>query len=292
VTYGIDSGCTLGVVGESGCGKSMTALALMGLVPAPGRVGGEVRFAGRDLLGQPARDWRRLRGDGIAMISQEPGTALNPVMRVGRQVAEPLVLHRHLSWRQAERDAVELLDQVGIPSPQERARAYPHEMSGGQRQRACIAMALACRPKLLIADEPTTALDVTIQAGILELLQTLQDETGAAIQFISHNLAVVAEVAHEIIVMYAGRIVEQAPADALFANPLHPYTQGLLATLPDPDHRVDRLPTIPGAVSDLPARGCSFAPRCPRGDASCTAAEPPLEAHRPGHLAACYKVDA
>ncbi len=290
LAYTLAAGRTLGVVGESGCGKSMTALALMGLVPPPGRVRGSLRFAGRELLGQGAAEWRRLRGERIAMVFQEPMTALNPVMTVGRQIAEVVVLHEGLSWREAGGRAVEMLQAVGIPSPRERADNYPHQMSGGMRQRAMIAMALACRPALLVADEPTTALDVTIQAQILDLMQALQEETGTAIQFISHNLAVVSEVSHEIIVMYAGRIVERAPADELFAQPLHPYTLGLIETLPDPARRAEALPTIPGTV-DLRARsGCRFAPRCRRGDASCLQAEPPLVEHAPGHLAACFKV--
>ncbi len=292
VAYSIPPGRTLGVVGESGCGKSMTALALMGLVPQPGRVSGSIRFEGRELVGQGRAAWRAMRGDRMAMVFQEPMTALNPVMPVGRQIAEALVLHEAIGWRAAGERAVELLAQVGIPAARERAGAYPHQLSGGQRQRAMIAMALACRPALLVADEPTTALDVTIQAQILDLMLALQEETGAAIQFISHNLAVVSEVSHEVVVMYAGRIVERGPADALFAQPLHPYTIGLIATLPQPAHRVDHLPVIPGGVPDLSRvePGCRFAPRCPRGDAGCRAAEPPLEEHAPGQWAACFKV--
>jgi oligopeptide/dipeptide ABC transporter ATP-binding protein len=262
----------------------------MGLVPPPGRVSGSIVFNGRELVGQSEAEWRKLRGDGIAMVFQEPMTALNPVMQVGRQIAEVMVLHRDESWRQAEGAAVDLLDAVGINSPKERAVSYPHQLSGGMRQRAMIAMALACEPALLIADEPTTALDVTIQAQILDLMLDLQDRIGMAMQFISHNLAVVSEVAQEIIVMYAGRVVERAASEDLFANPLHPYTQGLIATLPNPDHRVARLPVIPGGVPDLVAgRGCRFADRCPRGDASCRMAEPELEELAPGHFAACFK---
>jgi oligopeptide/dipeptide ABC transporter ATP-binding protein len=291
VSYSIPAGRTLGVVGESGCGKSMTALALMGLVPAPGRVTGSLRFEGRELIGQDETQWRRLRGARIAMVFQEPMTSLNPVMPVGRQIAEAMVLHQAIDWSAAERKAIELIEAVGIPSPKARAKAFPHQLSGGMRQRAMIAMALACRPALLIADEPTTALDVTIQAQILDLMQDLQAEIGMAIQFISHNLAVIAEVSDEIIVMYAGRVVERAKSEALFARPLHPYTRGLIATLPDPARRVERLPVIAGGVPDPDAAlaGCRFADRCPLADAGCRAAEPSLEEIEPGHLAACFK---
>ena len=291
IGYSLAAGRTLGVVGESGCGKSMTALALMGLVPSPGRVGGSIKFEAREIVGQSAENWQAMRGDRIAMVFQEPMTALNPVMTVGRQIAEVQVLHKGLSWREGEENAVGILETVGINSPRERARSYPHQLSGGMRQRAMIAMALACEPALLIADEPTTALDVTIQAQILDLMLELQGRIGMAIQFISHNLAVISEIAHEIIVMYAGRIVERAPADALFANPRHPYTQGLIATLPDPGHRVDRLPVIPGGVPDMDMalHGCRFAPRCFRADAGCTRSEPPAVTVSDGHLAACFK---
>jgi oligopeptide/dipeptide ABC transporter ATP-binding protein len=291
IGFSVPAGRTLGVVGESGCGKSMTALAVMGLVPAPGHVGGSVRVEGREMLGQPAAVWRKLRGERMAMVFQEPMTALNPVMQVGRQIAEVMVLHQGLTWKQAGARAVDMLSDVGITSPRERAVAYPHQLSGGMRQRAMIAMALACRPALLIADEPTTALDVTIQAQILDLMLGLQDEIGMAIQFISHNLAVVSEIAHEIIVMYAGRVVERAAADTLFAEPLHPYTLGLIATLPDPAHRAAELPVIPGGVPNLDSSfaGCRFADRCPRGDATCRRAEPPLEELAPAHWVACFK---
>jgi len=294
ISYAIPAGRTLGVVGESGCGKSMTALALMGLVPEPGVVSGAIRFEGRDLVGQSPAAWRRVRGERVAMVFQEPMSALNPVMTVGHQIAEALVLHGEASWGPAEDKAVGLLEAVGINSPKERARAYPHQLSGGMRQRAMIAMALACEPALLIADEPTTALDVTIQAQILDLMLELQDRIGMAIQFISHNLAVVSEIAHDIIVMYAGRIVERAPADALFADPRHPYTRGLIATLPDPARRVDRLPVIAGGVPDLDdsVRGCRFADRCPLADADCRHAEPGATIVGPGHEVACFKAAA
>ena len=291
IGFSVPAGRTLGVVGESGCGKSMTALAVMGLVPSPGVVRGSVRVEGREMVGQPGAVWRALRGARVAMIFQEPMTALNPVMQVGRQIAEVMVLHQHLSWRDAGARAVEALAAVGITSPKDRAASYPHQLSGGMRQRAMIAMALACRPALLIADEPTTALDVTIQAQILDLMLGLQDDIGMAIQFISHNLAVVSEIAHEIIVMYAGRVVERASADALFAGPLHPYTAGLIATLPDTARRAAELPVIPGGVPNLDSAfvGCRFADRCARGDAGCRRVEPPLVEMVAGHWVACFK---
>jgi oligopeptide/dipeptide ABC transporter ATP-binding protein len=295
ISYDIAAGRTLGVVGESGCGKSMTALALLGLVPAPGRVAGSVRFEGAELLGQSEAAWERVRGARIAMIFQEPMSALNPVITIGEQIAEALELHDGLSRKAALERAVALLAEVGIPSPRERAGAYPHQLSGGMRQRGMIAMALACRPALLIVEEPTTALDVTIQAQILELMAELQDRSFMAIQLISHNLGVVSEIADDIIVMYAGRIVERAAASELFANPRHPYTIGLIETLPSIEHRVARLPVIKGSVPD-PARmvapGCRFAARCPRVIPACREAEPPLVALAPGHLAACIRAAA
>jgi oligopeptide/dipeptide ABC transporter ATP-binding protein len=291
IDFSVRAGHTLGVVGESGSGKTQTALAVMGLVPRPGVVGGSVTLEGRQMLGQPPSVWRSVRGARVAMVFQEPMTALNPVMPVGRQIAEVFVLHQDLSWGEARRRAVDALAAVGIAAPAQRAKAYPHQLSGGMRQRVMIAMALACRPALLIADEPTTALDVTIQAQILDLMQSLQDEIGMAIQFISHNLAVIGEVADEIVVMYAGRVMERAPADALFTAPLHPYTQGLIATLPDLERRSNVLPVIPGGVPALDATltGCRFADRCARADAACRAGEPVLEELAPGHFVACFK---
>jgi oligopeptide/dipeptide ABC transporter ATP-binding protein len=282
----IDSGRTLGVVGESGSGKTLSALALLGLVPPPGIVSGHIALHGRELIGQSDADWRATRGARIAMVFQEPMTALNPVMRVGHQIAEVLVLHRGLGWDDAEAEAVRKLDAVGIAGAPARARNYPHQMSGGMRQRAMIAMALAGRPDLLVADEPTTALDVTIQVQILDLLADLQAETGMAMLFISHNLAVVSDIADEILVMYAGSVVERAASEALFAEPLHPYTQGLIATLPDPERSVARLVTIPGQIGDGAGPGCAFAPRCPRADAACRVASELREAS-PGHDVAC-----
>nr|WP_294554237.1 ABC transporter ATP-binding protein [uncultured Rhodopila sp.] len=292
IGFGISAGRTLGVVGESGCGKTLTALAAMGLVPGPGRVGGSVVLEGREMLGQPSSEWTKVRGARMAMVFQEPMTALNPVMPVGRQIAEVMVLHQGLSWRDAGARAVDSLAAVGITSPKQRAASYPHQLSGGMRQRVMIAMALACRPALLIADEPTTSLDVTIQAQILDLMQSLQQEIGMAMQFISHNLAVISEIADEIIVMYAGRVVERASADDLFGMPLHPYTLGLIATLPDPARRSAVLPVIPGGVPDpdSTSRGCRFADRCERADGGCRGTEPRLEEVAPGHCVACFKV--
>ncbi|NYT30082.1 ABC transporter ATP-binding protein [Rhizobium sp. WYCCWR 11128] len=290
LSYSIARGKTLGIVGESGCGKTMTSLALLGLVAGGGRVDGTIDFNGRDLAKFTQRQWQQVRGREIAMIFQEPMTAMNPVMPVGRQIAEVLVKHEKLRKGAAHGRAVDLLAQVGIPSPARRAEDYPHQLSGGMRQRAMIAMALACRPQLLIADEPTTALDVTIQAQILDLMLTLQDDAQMSIQFISHNLAVISEIADSIMMMYAGTAVEYAPADELFANPLHPYTQGLIQTLPDPDKRVERLYVIPGRVTSDITTGCRFARRCPFADDGCRQIEPDLLEVAPGHKVACHKV--
>jgi oligopeptide/dipeptide ABC transporter ATP-binding protein len=286
VSYQLAARQSLGVVGESGSGKTLAALALLGLVPAPGAVSGSARLQGREMIGQPDADWRTIRGARIAMVFQEPMSALNPVMRIGHQIAEMLVLHQHATWAAAEAEAVRLLDAVGIAEARARAQAYPHQLSGGMRQRAMIAMALAGRPDILIADEPTTALDVTIQAQILDLLTDMQAEHGMGMLFISHNLAVVSDVADDILVMYAGRVVERAPSAALFGRPLHPYTQGLIATLPDPARRMDRLPTIAGQLAASRPAGCAFAPRCARADAAC-AVEPELVEAAAGHFVAC-----
>ncbi|MCI5078257.1 ABC transporter ATP-binding protein [Oricola sp.] len=290
--FEIAQGETLGIVGESGCGKTMTSLSLLGLVPGRGRVTGQILFDGRDLLTQSDRAWRDMRGRDIAMIFQEPMTAMNPVMTVGAQIAEVLSVHEGLGKRAGFDRAVELLEAVGIPSARHRAGDFPHQLSGGMRQRAMIAMALACRPKLLVADEPTTALDVTIQAQILDLILELQEDTGMAVQFITHNLAVVSELAHRILVMYAGRGVELAPSEKLFDNPQHPYTRGLIQTLPDPDRKVDRLHVIRGSLRVQPDRGCRFAPRCPLVSDKCRAAEPQLREVDPGHFVACVEVTA
>jgi peptide/nickel transport system ATP-binding protein len=285
----------LGVVGESGCGKSVTALSVMGLVPSPpGRVEGSIRLNGRELVGLAEPAMRSIRGNAISMIFQEPMTSLDPVMRVGRQIAEPLILHQGLSRRAAEARAVELLQQVRIPEADRRAREYPHQLSGGMRQRVMIAMALACRPAVLLADEPTTALDVTIQAQILRLMLDLRDEFGASIVLITHDLGVIAETADRVVVMYAGRKVEEARVSDLFDRPRHPYTAGLLGSVPRVDRsgapRTGRLAEIEGMVPRLDRAivGCRFAPRCAFATDLCWAKDPPLEPKIPGHLAACW----
>jgi peptide/nickel transport system ATP-binding protein len=302
VDFQVAAGETLAIVGESGCGKSMTALSLMRLIPdPPGRiVSGSIKLAGRDLLTLGEEEMRKVRGNDISMIFQEPMTSLNPVMTIGKQIAEALVLHRALNRKQAFARAIEMLELVRIPAPAQRAKEYPHQLSGGMRQRAMIAMALACNPKVLIADEPTTALDVTIQAQILDLILDLQKEFGAAVILITHDLGVVAETAHRVIVMYAGRKVEEATVGALFARPLHPYTAGLMASIPRLDlmrgeekKADDRLQEIPGIVPPLFAlpKGCAFAPRCPKADALCRRERPLYEEKQPAHWAACWHTD-
>lgn len=261
----LDEGEVLGVVGESGSGKSVTMLALMGLVGYPGRVRADkLRFDGRDLLTMSARERRQLTGKDVAMIFQEPSTSLNPCFTIGFQLAETLRKHERMDGKAAKRRAIELLEQVGIPAPESRLKAYPHQLSGGMNQRVMIAMAIACNPRLLIADEPTTALDVTIQAQILELLMSLQRERGMALVLITHNMGVVAETAQRIMVMYAGQIMEERKVDALFADPQHPYSAALLAALPERSENATRLATIPGMVPGLNDRpkGCLFSPRC------------------------------
>ena len=295
VSFSLAPGETLGIVGESGCGKSVTSLSIMRLVPnPPGRIaGGEIRLEGRNLLDLPReRDARRARRCRSSMIFQEPMTSLNPVQTVGEQIVEAIRLHRAVSAAEARARALEMLRLVSIPSPETRLDEYPHQLSGGMRQRVMIAMALACDPKILIADEPTTALDVTIQAQILDLLRDLRERTGTAIMLITHDLGVVAELAHRVIVMYAGRIVEEAPVGLLFADPQHPYTLGLLGSIPrlgsDGD---ERLIAIEGVVPNpfaLPP-GCRFSPRCPLADARCKAEQPVLREITPGHRAACWK---
>ncbi len=292
VSFDVHPGETLAVVGESGCGKSVTLLSVLRLLPMPPAriVAGRVLFDGRDLLKVSDKEMRDVRGNAISMIFQEPMTSLNPVLTVGQQIAETLVLHRGLSPRDAMARAVDALAKVRISEPERRVKQYPHELSGGMRQRVMIAMALACGPRLLIADEPTTALDVTIQAQILELMRALSAETGASIVLITHDLGVVAEMAQRVVVMYAGRKVEEAPVGELFARPLHPYTRGLLGSMPhlggsmSGDGRT-RLTEIPGVVPSLKEElpGCLFAPRCPYAGERCRREVPPLEAHGPGH---------
>ena len=293
ISFEVEAGKTLAIVGESGCGKSVTALSIMGLVPnPPGRVtSGSIRFEGRELVGAAARDLQDLRGNGMAMIFQEPMTSLNPAFTIGDQIVEGLMRHRPLSKAQARERAIEVLRQVRIPAPEQRFDEYPHKLSGGMRQRAMIAMALACQPQLLIADEPTTALDVTIQAQILELMRVLRAETGTAVILITHDLGVVAEVADDVAVMYSGRIVERAPVQAIFDDPQHPYTVGLLGSIPRLDVERQRLASIEGQVPNPLRRpaGCNFADRCPFAIAKCRAETPPLLEVLPGHQSACWR---
>ena len=294
VSFDLREGETLGLVGESGCGKSVTSLSIMRLVPPPGRTeGGRVLFEGRDLLALDEGAMRRVRGNRVAMIFQEPMTSLNPAFTCGDQIDEAIRLHLGLDARAARERTVDLLRRAGIPAPEQRADEYPHRLSGGMRQRVMIAMALSCNPSLLIADEPTTALDVTIQAQILDLLKRLQASAGMAVLLITHDLGVIAEVADRVAVMYAGRIVEQADAASLFRTPRHPYTRGLLASRPRLAERRDRLEAIPGAVPD-PARfppGCRFHPRCPLADDRCRGEAPSLMEAAPGHAVACWNAE-
>ncbi len=293
VDLAVEAGETLALVGESGCGKSITAASVLRLVPPPGKiVAGSIRFKGKELLELSEEGMREIRGNRIAMVFQDPMTSLNPVFTVGHQVAEGLRIHRGLSSADAEREAVELLTQVGIPAPKERIRDYPHQLSGGMRQRVMIAMALACGPELVIADEPTTALDVTIQAQILELLDRLMAQNRMGLVLITHNLGIVAERAHKTAIMYAGEIVESAATDELFANPLHPYTKGLLASLPEFGTPGEKLATFAGGVPDLKSDfvGCPFRERCPIGDAECSKADIEMREVAPGHLVRCRKV--
>ena len=291
VSFGLRKGKTLGVVGESGCGKSVTALSVMRLVSPPGRIaGGEILFEGKDLAKIPEHEMRAIRGNRISMIFQEPMTSLNPVFTVGNQIMEAVQLHLKKSKADARAHTIEMLRKVRIPAAESRVDDYPHQMSGGMRQRVMIAMALACNPRLIIADEPTTALDVTIQAQIIDLMQELQREVGMSIMLITHDLGVVAEIADDVAVMYASKVVEYAPAKELFANPLHPYTLGLLKSIPRLDTpRGEKLAVIPGTVPNplnLPA-GCKFYDRCPTRVEKCRSVEPALREYKPGHWVAC-----
>ncbi len=293
VGFDLAEGEVLGIVGESGSGKSVTALAIMGLLPKPpARVtAGSIKFLGEDLLGLGEREMRRVRGPGIGMIFQEPMTSLNPVFTIGDQLMETVRVHERVGKSAQRERAIAMLAKVGIAEPERRLRDYPHQLSGGMRQRVMIAMALACNPKLLIADEPTTALDVTIQQQILELLLDLREELGMAIVIITHNMGVVAEMADRVIVMYAGRIVERAPVTELFERPAHPYTRGLLESIPTLVDERDRLKTIPGTLPNPAALppGCRFEPRCPWRIAACAAAVPPLVVLRGDHESACIR---
>jgi peptide/nickel transport system ATP-binding protein len=295
VSFHVHEGETLAVVGESGCGKSVMANSILRLIPEPpGKIAGSIRLQGTDLLGLSDRAMRRVRGNDISMIFQEPMTSLNPVLTVGRQLGETLRLHERLSHRAAENRAIEMLRLVGIPEAKRRLREYPHQLSGGMRQRVMIAMALSCRPKLLIADEPTTALDVTIQAQILDLMKDLKSKVGAAIILITHDLGIVAEVAERVVVMYAGRKVEEAPVAQLYRSPRHPYTQGMLGAVPKLGSSITgqqtELVEIPGVVPNLKQRipGCVFASRCTFATDLCRESAPALEIKAPAHLAACH----
>jgi peptide/nickel transport system ATP-binding protein len=300
VSFHVLPGETLAIVGESGCGKSVTALSILRLIPSPpGRiVSGTIRFAGRDLLGLSEAEMREVRGNEISMIFQEPMTSLNPVLTVGRQIAETLTLHQGLDHKTALAKAVDMLRLVHIPEAERRITEYPHQLSGGMRQRVMIAMALACNPKLLIADEPTTALDVTIQAQILDLMRELKHKIDAAIVLITHDLGVVAEMAQRVVVMYAGKKAEEAPVATLFRRPLHPYTKGLLASVPRLGtslhlERAPRLAEIPGTVPSLkePIPGCPFETRCPFATDLCRRAMPAFDEKEPGHFTACFHSD-
>ncbi|MBX6741998.1 MAG: ABC transporter ATP-binding protein [Acetobacteraceae bacterium] len=295
LSFHVEAGQTVAIVGESGCGKSVTSMSILRLIPEPpGKIAGSIRFQGKDLLKLSDREMRAIRGNEISMIFQEPMTSLNPVLTVGRQIGETLRLHQGLNKQQAEARAVEMLRLVGIPEPERRVREYPHQLSGGMRQRVMIAIALACNPKLLIADEPTTALDVTIQAQILDLMRDLKHRVGAAIILITHDLGVVAEVAERVVVMYAGRKVEEAAAGPLFRDPKHPYTQGLLGSVPKLGSSLTReetrLSEIPGLVPSLKQKiqGCVFASRCSYATDLCRQVAPALEEKAPGHIAACH----
>jgi oligopeptide/dipeptide ABC transporter ATP-binding protein len=293
VSFHVDKGETLGLVGESGCGKSVSALSIMRLIPdPPGKiVGGQIILGGKNVLELEDKQVRDIRGNEVSMIFQEPMTSLNPVFTCGSQIEEAVILHQKVSKKEARQKAIEMLGLVGIPAPEQRVREYPHQLSGGMRQRVMIAMALSCNPSLLLADEPTTALDVTIQAQILELLERLQRELHMAVIMITHDLGVIAEVASQVAVMYAGKIVEYAGVQEIFNTPRHPYTQGLLRSIPKLTESKDRLAVIPGMVPNPLAfpQGCKFHPRCPRAIAECRKAEPDLRELVPDHWVRCFR---
>jgi peptide/nickel transport system ATP-binding protein len=294
VSWRLASGRTLGIVGESGCGKSVTALAILRLLAVPpARLEGAVRFRGTDLLRLSEKAMRRIRGDRISMIFQEPMTSLNPVLTIGRQIGETVALHQRVGPREARERVVEMLRLVQIAEPERRVGEYPHQLSGGMRQRVMIALALACNPDVLIADEPTTALDVTIQAQILELLRALQERLGMGMVLITHDLGVVAESCDRVVVMYAGRKVEEAATIELFERPLHPYTRALMASMPSLNANAARLAEIPGLVPSpfAPGRGCAFAPRCALASARCRSERPELERHGDEHVVACFAAE-
>jgi oligopeptide/dipeptide ABC transporter ATP-binding protein len=286
---------TLGIVGESGCGKSVSSLAIMRLIPEPpGKItDGSILFGGKDLLKLSQEEMRKVRGKDISMIFQEPMTSLDPVFTIGDQISEAILVHQDVSRKQAIKRSIEMLKKVGIPLPERRVNEYPHQLSGGMKQRAMIAMALSCNPQLLIADEPTTALDVTIQAQILELMKELQNQFGMSIIMITHDLGVIAEVSDRVAVMYAGKIVEYADVDTLFDNPIHPYTRGLMGSIPLLDKKVERLNTIPGIVPsafEFP-KGCKYHNRCPLADEHCIAQEPDIKEIEKGHQVRCWHYD-
>lgn len=300
ISFSLQAGETLGIVGESGCGKSMTALTIMGLVPTPpGRVaGGTVRLDGEDLIAAPESRMRAVRGNDISMVFQEPMTSLNPVYTVGEQIAETVRLHQGLDKQAAMQRAIDMLTAVGIPAPEQRVREYPHQLSGGMRQRVMIAIGLACDPRVLIADEPTTALDVTVQAQIFDLLIELKERTGTAIILITHDMGAIAEMTDRVIVMYAGRIVEEGPVDVILSEPLHPYTRGLINCVPhleaEPSLERQPLVEIPGVVPPLTAlgSGCAFAPRCGHATDRCTATAPTLRKSQENHQVSCWLHEA
>ena len=293
VSFNVEKGKTLGIVGESGCGKSMTSLCVMGLYPQPqGKiVGGSILFQGKDLTKLKPRELHKIRGKGIAMIFQEPMTSLNPVLTIGDQIMETILLHEKVSKKEAKRRALDMIKLVGIPMPEKIFASCPHQLSGGMRQRAMIAMALSCDPELLICDEPTTALDVTVQSQILSLINRLKDQTGTSVMLITHDMGVINEMADTVIVMYAGQIVEQAETADLFAQPTHPYTVGLIQSIPPLDREVEELNVIPGSVPmlyELP-EGCLFSPRCPYATEKCRRERPETVSAAPNHFVRCFR---